>query len=463
MQWANPFFTHLQKAAKEADAKEKAAKKTPTKSPSKAATPKKKEAPKKEPKIPRDAKGIPVLLSMPPAWIQFINRFNKVYENPELANQPQYETVSVFSKDLSFGAFELNLLGAVDAIPEWMQQNYVLFHVDIPYGLNVDVWDVAWTEKEIAQLWETMLALTKSDFFTVVMWSSLEQQPKVRDTLLKTCQQVYSGTWVKTHSFAHSGSMLHQNEEAYCIGLFNRAPNAAGYSYFNFLPTESRGMGFLYPPVSPHERIVQGDSTKLLNTAQKPVEIMKWLVRHFSRSGDWVCDLCCGSGSFSVASLYEGRNVIALDASAQMVQATSSRVTNLRLKWESFQFLICNPFAHASEAHNHVMWNLLFAQSSIPPHDRAKCVGAVSKETTRALGWTRFDDPKRRFEEERLNSLCLTQMMELLHNSAGEHGTRIVTKKDISTVAIFDLITKEMEDFDSVADRIKLPTHFRET
>ena len=222
-------------------------------------------------------------------------------------------------------------------------------------------------------------------------------------------------------------------------------------------------MGFLYPHVSPQERLVESATNKLLNTAQKPVELMKWIVRHFSRPTEWVCDLCCGTGSFSVGALYEGRSVLALDVSPIMVQRTAARVNELCAEWDTLDFVIANPYCHVSDAHNHVMWNLLFAPGSIPAPDRPRFEGIVSADRARELGWSRFEDVKRRMEEDAFNPLLLSAVMALLKETGGEHGTRIATKADISNVAIRDKVSKEVEDYDSVADRIKLPGQFRET
>lgn len=77
--------------------------------------------------------------------------------------------------------------------------------------------------------------------------------------------------------------------------------------------------------------VMKGD--KALNPTQKSVEAMRWLVRHFGRSGaglpGMVVSACDGTGTATVAALLEGRNVIAFEKSASQVELSSHRVNRL--------------------------------------------------------------------------------------------------------------------------------------
>jgi hypothetical protein len=52
-----------------------------------------------------------------------------------------------------------------------------------------------------------------------------------------------------------------------------------------------------------------------IHPQQKPVDLLRWLVRSYSRPGDLVVDPFAGSGSSGVAALAEGRQFIGFDAS----------------------------------------------------------------------------------------------------------------------------------------------------
>lgn len=57
-------------------------------------------------------------------------------------------------------------------------------------------------------------------------------------------------------------------------------------------------------------KCVANDSKQRLHSTQKPIELQRWIVRAFTKPGDLVIDLTCGSGSSMHAVDDEGRNGI---------------------------------------------------------------------------------------------------------------------------------------------------------
>ena len=72
--------------------------------------------------------------------------------------------------------------------------------------------------------------------------------------------------------------------------------NLRPLSLFNFEPSESRDSSFEYDLPSNKEYYLQPGTTKALNNCQKPVALLTDIIKHFSRPGAWVLDLCCGVG-----------------------------------------------------------------------------------------------------------------------------------------------------------------------
>ena len=64
----------------------------------------------------------------------------------------------------------------------------------------------------------------------------------------------------------------------------------------------------------------------MLNACQKPVDLYRWLIRHFSDEQVPVLSLFEGAGTGSMAALLEGRDVLAVDYCMEMVAGTVSRV-----------------------------------------------------------------------------------------------------------------------------------------
>ena len=50
-----------------------------------------------------------------------------------------------------------------------------------------------------------------------------------------------------------------------------------------------------------------------LHPTQKPVDLLRWLIRTYTDEGALVLDNACGSGSTCVAAVEEGRNYIGMD------------------------------------------------------------------------------------------------------------------------------------------------------
>ena len=74
-----------------------------------------------------------------------------------------------------------------------------------------------------------------------------------------------------------------------------------------------------------------------LHATQKPVELMRWLIRTYTSEGATVLDFCMGSGSTGVACAREGREFIGIEkdpeifsiAKKRLEQTTSQNVLNV--------------------------------------------------------------------------------------------------------------------------------------
>jgi site-specific DNA-methyltransferase (adenine-specific) len=66
-----------------------------------------------------------------------------------------------------------------------------------------------------------------------------------------------------------------------------------------------------------------------LQPTQKPLELMKYLVRTYSNEGDVILDFCCGSGTTGIAAAQTGRNFIGFDSDANYVAIARRRLAAL--------------------------------------------------------------------------------------------------------------------------------------
>lgn len=59
--------------------------------------------------------------------------------------------------------------------------------------------------------------------------------------------------------------------------------------------------------------VVNGDDPARIHAAQKPVDLVRWFVRAYTRSGDLVVDPVTGSGTTLVAAVREGRRAVGFE------------------------------------------------------------------------------------------------------------------------------------------------------
>jgi len=94
-----------------------------------------------------------------------------------------------------------------------------------------------------------------------------------------------------------SGNRFHSSVEQIIIAYITPGmDNCRKDEFFNFTPKESRKNYFTFPPTPHSEMLFRVGTREALNPCQKPLDLMKYLVEHFSRPGEWVLDLCAGTG-----------------------------------------------------------------------------------------------------------------------------------------------------------------------
>ena len=65
-----------------------------------------------------------------------------------------------------------------------------------------------------------------------------------------------------------------------------------------------------------------------LFTTQKPVELIRWLIRSYSNEGDTILDNCMGSGTTAIACIREKRNFIGFELNPEYYEVCKKRIIN---------------------------------------------------------------------------------------------------------------------------------------
>ncbi len=83
-------------------------------------------------------------------------------------------------------------------------------------------------------------------------------------------------------------------------------------SYGDFSPRHVKSDGSRYPTDILYFKTAESEGP-VHHPTQKPVELGRYLIRTFTNPGDIVLDNACGSGSFCVSAVLEGRSFIGIE------------------------------------------------------------------------------------------------------------------------------------------------------
>ena len=67
---------------------------------------------------------------------------------------------------------------------------------------------------------------------------------------------------------------------------------------------------------------------KPVHPTQKPVELIRYLIRTYSNEGDTILDNCMGSGTTAIACIREKRNFIGFELNPEYYEACRKRILN---------------------------------------------------------------------------------------------------------------------------------------
>lgn len=207
---------------------------------------------------------------------------------------------------------------------------------DLPYGTTQNKWD---SVIDLSKLWEHYeriikdngcIVLTSQGLFTAKLILSNEKLFK------------YKIVWIKSKptNFLNAKIQPLRKHEDICIfykkqptynpqmnpgGAYDKGIRKDQYtgSYGDFKPRHVKSNGGRYPTDVVFVEEQNVDDFIYIKTAesegtvyhptQKPIELGRYLIRTFSKPGDIVLDNACGSGSFLLSAILEGRQFIGIE------------------------------------------------------------------------------------------------------------------------------------------------------
>ena len=87
------------------------------------------------------------------------------------------------------------------------------------------------------------------------------------------------------------------------------------------------GKSSVYEPPLPNS-MLEIKSTKGNHSTEKPVALMEWILKYYSKEGDVVLDPTMGSGSMGVAATNMNRNFIGIEKDPEIYEVAVNRIEN---------------------------------------------------------------------------------------------------------------------------------------
>lgn len=224
--------------------------------------------------------------------------------------------------DLLNRVFQADCLEKMNDIPD---QSIDMILCDLPYGMTQNAWDsyipldLLWAQYRRIIKSNGVIALTSHGLFTARLILSQEKWFK------------YKWVWEKSKptNFLNAKKQPLRKHEDICI-FYRRQPtyhpqmtqgeaydkgvrkNQLSGCYGEFDPVHVHSSGERYPTDILYIKTAEAEG-EVVHPTQKPVELGRYLIRTYTNPGDIVLDNTCGSGSFLVAALLEGRNFIGIE------------------------------------------------------------------------------------------------------------------------------------------------------
>lgn len=214
---------------------------------------------------------------------------------------------------------------------------------DLPYGTTQNKWD---SVVPLDKLWEQynrilkdngVVALTGQGIFTAKLILSNEKDFKYKIVWIKSKPTNFLNAKIQPLRKHEDICIFYKKQPTYNPQMTPGDPYDKGFrkdqytgSYGDFKPRHVKSEGERYPNdvvlyelngvdvlPEPYQTAVYVKTAEaegpVYHPTQKPVELGRYLIRTYTNPGDVVLDNACGSGSFLVSALMEGRKFIGIE------------------------------------------------------------------------------------------------------------------------------------------------------
>ena len=247
---------------------------------------------------------------------------------------------------------EDNCLNAMLDIPD-SSINMIL--CDLPYGTTQNKWDSVIPLNELWDEYRRILApngaivLTGQGSFTARLILSNEDWFKYKITWVKSKATNFLNAKKQPLRKHEDICVFYPDQPFYCPQISEGLPYDKGVrkaqltgSYGDFDPVQVKSEGGRYPTDVIYHKTAESEG-KVYHSTQKPVGLGSYLVRTYTKPGDVVLDNACGSGSFLLSALLEGRHAIGIELNRDVSAFRKERIDMINVISERLSDIDCSP------------------------------------------------------------------------------------------------------------------------
>lgn len=202
---------------------------------------------------------------------------------------------------------------------------------DLPYGTTANKWDAV---IPFAPMWEQFLRIGKENAAFVLTAS----QP-FTSALVMSRVDLFKAEWIweKNNATGHLNAKkvpMKKHENVLVFARGKPTYNPQGLVPFNKTARRASNGGCYgaagkecFQEVTNYPRTILGfDSQRGAHPTQKPVELMRYMIRTYTNAGDTVLDATMGSGTTGVAAIAEGRHFVGIEQSDEYFPVARDRM-----------------------------------------------------------------------------------------------------------------------------------------
>ena len=196
---------------------------------------------------------------------------------------------------------------------------------DLPYGTTQNHWDSViptdqlWSHYERIIKDKGVIALTGQGLFTANLMLSNPRLFKYKITWVKSKPTNFLNAKKQPLRKHEDICIFYKSQPAYNPQMTYGEPYNKGFrkdqftgSYGDFKTVEVKSNGERYPTDVVYFKTAESEG-EVYHPTQKPLELGRYLIRTFTKEGEVVLDNTCGSGSFLVSAVLEGRKFIGIE------------------------------------------------------------------------------------------------------------------------------------------------------